>query len=102
MGRDRRWGRGSMRFDEHDQGVGNLTAAAGINPAESLRHVPCSRRRTTLTRFPLWPSNGMRQNANAVITKPNAKGETAVTWCRRVSEPWRVGVLFSQSGVMAV
>jgi ABC-type branched-subunit amino acid transport system substrate-binding protein len=25
-----------------------------------------------------------------------------VTWCRRVSEPWRVGVLFSQSGVMAV
>jgi ABC-type branched-subunit amino acid transport system substrate-binding protein len=25
-----------------------------------------------------------------------------VTWCRRVSEPWHVGVLFSQSGVMAV
>jgi ABC-type branched-subunit amino acid transport system substrate-binding protein len=39
---------------------------------------------------------------HAVITTPNAKGEAAVTWCRRVSEPWRVGVLFSQSGVMAV
>jgi ABC-type branched-subunit amino acid transport system substrate-binding protein len=44
----------------------------------------------------------VRQDANAVITKPNAKGEAALTWCRRVSEPWRVGVLFSQSGVMAV
>src|SRR6201987_2720438 len=45
----------------------------------------------------------MRHDANAVITKPDTKGETAVTWCRGlVSEPWRVGVLFSQSGVMAV
>src|SRR6201987_3535200 len=45
----------------------------------------------------------MRHDANAVITKPDTKGETAVTRCRGlVSEPWRVGVLFSQTGVMAI